>query len=495
MLFFLFAFSLVEWTLSFQYSRVQGGIAKTRRTLENKNVFLYESETNDFDATNKFSIETAVFLAEYAFKSYSEPKAGKWQNGRKSTRVGFQSALFVRQVFRGLLMVTVQKAALPFYEKQLIESFTTGTEIDPYIVMQIEELQATTDLVDIARTTTKPRSLEPEWQETFQLYVQDPETSVLKITVMDEDSFSEDDEVAIAAPLRLKEIVENLDPMDPRDSWVEAVPLYVNLTNVNIGAKRSASLNLEIRYFPFDIFGVETLEEDEESFCKTPTNDTLADWKGLCNQVGGLALDTDEFEHIAFVENTDTDTQVGIWRDQKRKEIIIAFRGTEQIKWRDFLTDIDIVQEPWDWDETSEKSQNADVLKEFYTNIDKGKTSINELKQKIEDSQLGWDDLYQSFAEKSKRLSIDKIINAIQNIYSNLQDNTQREKIQRELQNLMKGVQPSEALIAALTSSFQESQKDLFENILASQSSLLEDNLKKIPATGLGDTPCVHRGF
>ena len=41
----------------------------------------------------------------------------------------------------------------------------------------------------------------------------------------------------------------------------------------------------------------------------------------------------------------ETDTQVGIWRDRRAKEMIISFRGT-QVSWKDFLTDMLIMQEP-----------------------------------------------------------------------------------------------------------------------------------------------------
>lgn len=34
------------------------------------------------------------------------------------------------------------------------------------------------------------------------------------------------------------------------------------------------------------------------------------------------------------------DTQVWIYRDAEFKEVVVSFRGTEQVKWKDFLTDL-----------------------------------------------------------------------------------------------------------------------------------------------------------
>lgn len=39
----------------------------------------------------------------------------------------------------------------------------------------------------------------------------------------------------------------------------------------------------------------------------------------------------------------DTDTQVCIWRQLEAKEVVLAFRGTEQVKWKDIATDVSLV--------------------------------------------------------------------------------------------------------------------------------------------------------
>ncbi len=39
--------------------------------------------------------------------------------------------------------------------------------------------------------------------------------------------------------------------------------------------------------------------------------------------------------------------QVNVWRDTDGKRLVLAFRGTEQIKWKDFLTDALVAQHPF----------------------------------------------------------------------------------------------------------------------------------------------------
>eukprot|EP00899_Mesostigma_viride_P012106 jgi/Mesvir1/20897/Mv07971-RA.1 len=53
--------------------------------------------------------------------------------------------------------------------------------------------------------------------------------------------------------------------------------------------------------------------------------------------VGGLFP---TYEQLCFIENEDTDTQASIWWDKRARHIVIAFRGTEQVRWKDFVTDV-----------------------------------------------------------------------------------------------------------------------------------------------------------
>ncbi|ESQ56340.1 hypothetical protein EUTSA_v10024569mg [Eutrema salsugineum] len=65
-------------------------------------------------------------------------------------------------------------------------------------------------------------------------------------------------------------------------------------------------------------------------------------WAMLATALGHPSFIKSEFEKLCFLENdiTDTQLQVAIWRDARRKRVVIAFRGTEQTKWKDLQTDL-----------------------------------------------------------------------------------------------------------------------------------------------------------
>ncbi|XP_020682703.1 uncharacterized protein LOC110099777 isoform X4 [Dendrobium catenatum] len=63
-------------------------------------------------------------------------------------------------------------------------------------------------------------------------------------------------------------------------------------------------------------------------------------WAMLATSLGRSSFIKSEFEKICFLDNVSTDTQVAIWRDSVRRRLVVAFRGTEQAKWKDLLTDL-----------------------------------------------------------------------------------------------------------------------------------------------------------
>ncbi|XP_057958863.1 uncharacterized protein LOC131151613 isoform X2 [Malania oleifera] len=99
-----------------------------------------------------------------------------------------------------------------------------------------------------------------------------------------------------------------------------------------------------------------------ESFAKLPDESILSDqkaeelralfstaesaveaWAMLATSLGHPSFIKSEFEKICFLDNTTTDTQVAIWRDSARKRLVVAFRGTEQARWKDLQTDLMLV--------------------------------------------------------------------------------------------------------------------------------------------------------
>merc|ERR1719171_2456188 len=68
-----------------------------------------------------------------------------------------------------------------------------------------------------------------------------------------------------------------------------------------------------------------------------------------------------DMEFCAFVVHQQTDTRAAIWRDRDAKRIVVAFKGTSVP--RDFLTDVKIIQTPWEAlkDGESDNSDNPTI--------------------------------------------------------------------------------------------------------------------------------------
>ncbi|EOY05484.1 Triglyceride lipases,triglyceride lipases isoform 1 [Theobroma cacao] len=82
-------------------------------------------------------------------------------------------------------------------------------------------------------------------------------------------------------------------------------------------------------------------EEMKELFATAES--AMEAWAMLATSLGHPSFIKSEFEKICFLDNATTDTQVAIWRDSARRQIVIAFRGTEQARWKDLRTDLMLV--------------------------------------------------------------------------------------------------------------------------------------------------------
>ncbi|KAL5851667.1 hypothetical protein ACOSQ3_006785 [Xanthoceras sorbifolium] len=82
-------------------------------------------------------------------------------------------------------------------------------------------------------------------------------------------------------------------------------------------------------------------KEMKELFATAET--AMEAWAMLATSLGHPSFIKSEFEKICFLDNESTDTQVAIWRDTAQRRLVVAFRGTEQAKWKDLLTDLMLV--------------------------------------------------------------------------------------------------------------------------------------------------------
>lgn len=84
------------------------------------------------------------------------------------------------------------------------------------------------------------------------------------------------------------------------------------------------------------------------------------DWKRLSRAVQSLyarlkddfitqrtSTVTENAPAALFVESLGTDTEVWFFHDEANKDIVVSFRGTEQVSWRDFFTDAQVFLQQW----------------------------------------------------------------------------------------------------------------------------------------------------
>ncbi|XP_072986920.1 uncharacterized protein [Typha latifolia] len=85
---------------------------------------------------------------------------------------------------------------------------------------------------------------------------------------------------------------------------------------------------------------VDTRKAEEMRQLFSSAESAMEAWAMLATSLGRKSFIKSDFEKICFLDNVSTDTQVAIWRDPLRRRLVIAFRGTEQTKWKDLQTDL-----------------------------------------------------------------------------------------------------------------------------------------------------------
>ncbi|CAI7853987.1 unnamed protein product, partial [Closterium sp. NIES-53] len=104
-------------------------------------------------------------------------------------------------------------------------------------------------------------------------------------------------------------------------------------------------------------------EETEEALRMFGSAETAVEaWTMLASSLGQQTFVKSEFDKVCFVDHPQSDTQVAVWRDVRRKRIVVAFRGTEQTKAKDLLTDISLSPSSMDFERTSSGDFDQDVM-------------------------------------------------------------------------------------------------------------------------------------
>lgn len=193
---------------------------------------------------NSFHLATALRCGGLAFDSYVEPapNSSRWERGSSGLNVAFVSAAYTRQLYQGLVEITVQKCTgLPADSQDSVaERLLSGSGVDACLLTAVlegqwkedvailEQEQYHTGVLDltgaahVSRSTTCWASVNQEravaserkngrslpyyvpatwgkgaeaiWPETeppVVLYVQDPSTARLVFTVLDDDKLGD----------------------------------------------------------------------------------------------------------------------------------------------------------------------------------------------------------------------------------------------------------------------------------------------------------------
>ncbi|KAJ1461286.1 hypothetical protein M885DRAFT_507178 [Pelagophyceae sp. CCMP2097] len=267
---------------------------------------------------------------------------------------------------------------------------------------------------DVARTPTmwrlggsKEKDNSVTWEdETYCLYARNAEFAKLSITVMDEDVG--DDVIMGQGEIELSDVLASFNASGRSASlgagassatWKGDVVLSLDKPKVfDVGAgvaaaavagiaglatggiatlalaaaavsaasqaKNLGKVTLELEYVPFlddaDVAALTTSPQLQAKLAlKAPVGaspDAGVDWSQLCTsyeecaRYGDVAEAAAALEALCFVDHRDTGTQAGLWRDVKRKRLLVSFRGTSEA--RDVITDASAIMTPWERDAT-----------------------------------------------------------------------------------------------------------------------------------------------
>nr|KJB28235.1 hypothetical protein B456_005G036200 [Gossypium raimondii] len=112
-------------------------------------------------------------------------------------------------------------------------------------------------------------------------------------------------------------------------------------TNVETSVSRYSGGEKLPRTLDGSVLNEKKTEEMKELF--STAESAMEAWAMLASSLGHPSFIKSEFEKLCFLDNETTDTQAAIWRDSARRRLVVAFRGTEQARWKDLRTDLMLV--------------------------------------------------------------------------------------------------------------------------------------------------------
>ncbi|KAH8076937.1 phospholipase [Aureococcus anophagefferens] len=305
-----------------------------------------------------FSLGAASLCAGFAFESYNDPDGARWERGADGCDVAFRDASFVRSCYAGALIARVVEARGLEGQQDLQEIALTGSASDPYVRLAVVERsprgsqrERASNATDVARTETVWRGGDNAvWPDNSHcLYVRDP--AAASLAVYDEDVASDDDLLGVAelplsdilkaggaATFELPLAVDAEDRVDFDGRIAVAGAAAAAMAGVATGGVALAAAAAAATAARSGAF--ERLEAPAGPRGASP--EAGVDWSALN---AAAAPDAGDFTPLCFVDHQRTGTQAGLWRDDRRRRLLISFRGTSEP--RDLVTDASALMTPW----------------------------------------------------------------------------------------------------------------------------------------------------
>jgi len=256
-----------------------------------------------------FDLQVAVMLGGASFEAYNEPVAERMYqettvNNTVTTYVN--SEYFASQV-SGIVKLNINSASnLPARD-------LWGTS-DPYVCVSIGESHGRTKVID--------KNLNPEWNETIYLMVRDADSQKLLVRLADKDMIGSDDALGMT--------------MLPMAAYVDGKKHELSLDLGGEGG--GGTINFGLEFIPFGETSGNLNNIPLQAVEGTPMK-VLDAWKALAELVGGTI---ERLEPICYVDNIDTDTQAWVLWNREHRHVCVAFRGTEQDRFTDIITDLKV---------------------------------------------------------------------------------------------------------------------------------------------------------
>ncbi|CAF1856903.1 unnamed protein product [Brassica napus] len=218
----------------------------------------------------------------------------------------------------------VQKLGLPSPKKLKLD----GMEILEKFGLQSRKT-AEAGYIESGLATADTREVDDE-KEGGQLATNAPKSSIADMKNATQELLKQADNV-FGALMVLKAVVPQLSK---NGLGTEKVSEKNGGSDFSKSEKLSGLVNVD---------GEDEKNAEEMKTLFSSAESAMEAWAMLATALGHPSFIKSEFEKLCFLDNDITDTQVAIWRDARRKRVVIAFRGTEQTKWKDLQTDLMLV--------------------------------------------------------------------------------------------------------------------------------------------------------